>query len=151
MTESLIFLGAFLAYTGLGISNTLTWRGRFDRRLAVFIAMIVTAHVYGVWSHRYDWQIDQATRNGYTGFLIFHTALIAINVAAVVNERAGIWLHRLAFTIVSMGAIGATFRYDVVAIYRIPVLFVFFLTLFLSYQSFTSSKPAKANSVDFTV
>lgn len=136
MLESIVFLGAFTAYTGLGISKTLTWRGTFDRRLAIGVAVIVTAHVFGVWSHRYAWQFDQAVRNGYAGFLIFHSALIAIDVAALAPARISIWLHRVAFLIVSMGAIGATFRYDVVAIYRIPVLFVCAMTLFLSYRGY---------------
>jgi hypothetical protein len=132
MTETIVFLGAFLAYTGLGISTTLTWRGVFDRRLALGVALIVTAHVFGVWSHRYEWQFDQAVRNGYGGFLIFHTALIAINAALFTPDRISVLLHRLAFVTVSMGAIGATFRYDVVAIYRVPVLFVLAMTLILS-------------------
>jgi len=132
MTETIVFLGAFLAYTGLGISTTLTWRGVFDRRLALGVALIVTAHVFGVWSHRYEWQFDQAVRNGYGGVLIFHTALIAINAALFTPDRISVLLHRLAFVTVSMGAIGATFRYDVVAIYRVPVLFVLAMTLILS-------------------
>tara|TARA_B100000700_G_C14310166_1_gene518908 strand:+ start:292 stop:462 length:171 start_codon:yes stop_codon:yes gene_type:complete len=53
--ESIIFLRAFLAYTGLGISKTLTWRDQFVRRLAIGVDVIVTVHVFGVWSHRYEW------------------------------------------------------------------------------------------------
>lgn len=134
MTESLVFLGAFTAYTGLGLSVILGWRGTFDRRLAVAVALIVTAHVFGVWSHRYEWQFDQAVRNGYGGFLLFHTALLMIDTAALTHERVSLWLHRIAFAVVTMGAVGATFRYDVVAIYRIPVLVVFVVTAVLSWR-----------------
>lgn len=151
MAEPIVFFGAFLAYTGLGISKTLTWRGMFDRRLSFAVALIVTAHVFGVWSYRYEWQFDQAVRNGYSGFLIFHAALIAIDVAAFAGNRISMWLHRAAFTIVSMGAIGATFRYDVVAIYRIPVIFVFAMTLLISYRSFMQRQAPLGGSVDLEV
>jgi hypothetical protein len=148
MIDSIVFLGAFLAYTGLGISNTLTSRGVLDRRLAIAVAVIVTLHVFGVWSHRYAWQFDQAVRNGYAGFLIFHSALIAIDAAAVTTDRISVWLHRAAFLIVSMGAVGATFRYDVVAVYRIPVLFVLAMTLLLSFRFIRRERAHLSGSVD---
>jgi hypothetical protein len=92
MTETIVFLGAFLAYTGLGISTTLTWQGVFHRRLALGVAVIVTSHVFGVWSHRYAWEFDQAVRNGYGGFLIFHAALLAINAALFMQDRYSVLL-----------------------------------------------------------
>ncbi len=141
MTETIVFLGAFLAYTGLGISTTLTWRGVFDRRLALGVALIVTAHVFGVWSHRYEWQFEQAVRNGYGGFLLFHTALTAINAALFTPDRISRVLHRVAFVVVSMGAVGATFRYDVVSVYRIPVLFVLVLTVLAAFMFWIRADP----------
>ena len=84
--------------------------------------MIVTAHVFGVWLHRYAWEFDQAVHNGYGKFLIFQTALLAINASLFMQDRYSVLLHRVVFAIVFMGAIGATFRYEVVAIYRVPVL-----------------------------
>jgi len=134
MTETIVFLGAFVAYTGLGISKTLTWRGVFDRRLAASVALIVTAHVFGVWSHRYEWAFDQAVRNGYGGFLLFHSALLAIDTAVFTLARISVWLHRAAFGVVTMGAIGASFRYDAVSIYRIPIILVLATTVGLSYR-----------------
>ena len=67
------------------------------------MAVIVAAHVFGVRSHRYAWGFDQAVRNGYGGFLLFHTALLAINAALFIQDRYSVLLHRVAFAIVSMG------------------------------------------------
>jgi hypothetical protein len=145
MIETLVFLGAFTAYTGLGISTTLTFRDVFHRRLAWGVALVVTAHVFGVWAHRYEWQFDQAVRNGYGGFLLFHTALTAINAALFTPDRISRVLHRVAFVVVSMGAVGATFRYDVVSVYRIPVLIVLILTAALSYRL---RKATQGNSIE---
>ena len=141
MIEALVFLGAFTAYTGLGISTTLTFRDVFHRQLAWGVALVVTAHDFGVWAHRYEWQFDQAVRNGYGGFLLFHTALIYINVALFTPDRISRILHRVAFVVVSMGAVGATFRYDVVSVYRIPVLFVLVLTVLAAFMFWIRADP----------
>ena len=83
---------------------------------------VIVVHVAMVWSLRYEWQFSQATRNGYAGFLMFHAALLMIVTSLFLAERHALWLVRLAFLVVSAGALGAVFLYDVVAIYRVPVI-----------------------------
>jgi hypothetical protein len=61
-------------------------------------------------------------RNGWAGFAMFHGALVMIVASTAVPERAARWLIHLSFLIVTLGNLGATFLYDVVAIYRIPVV-----------------------------
>lgn len=46
-----------------------------------------------------------------------------ILISNVVNKGASIILIRLSFIVVTIGALGASFRYDVVAIYKLPVIF----------------------------
>ena len=75
-----------------------------------------------VWAYRYDWQFSLAVRNGYFGFLLFHSALLIILISTFVKESGAKTLIRVSFIVVTIGAVGASFRYDVVAIYRVPVL-----------------------------
>ena len=63
-----------------------------------------------------------AVRNGYAGFFIFHSALLFIVTAPFVPPVICKPLIVLSFLIVSAGASGAVFRYEMVSIYRIPVL-----------------------------
>lgn len=92
--------------------------------------VIILAHVALVWVHRYEMQFQLATRNGYSGFIIFHLALLIIIISTIVKEGISIRLIRLSFIIVAAGAVGATFRYDVAEIYKIPVLILTTLGLF---------------------
>jgi hypothetical protein len=85
-------------------------------------AAIVLSHVLLVWSVHYDWSLTAATRNGYAGFVMFHAALAAIVGAMAAPEPLARRLIVAAFAIVSVGALGAVFRYDVVRIYRVPVI-----------------------------
>ena len=115
------FALAAAAYVGLGVSAVLAQRrARFVKlwRLTVVIAAI---HVVMVWHVRYSWSLDLAVRNGYAGFVIFHSALLSMLGACIVRRDAARWLILLSFAIVSVGANGAVWRYDVVAIYRVPV------------------------------
>jgi hypothetical protein len=75
-----------------------------------------------VWIYRYELQFSLAVRNGYIGFAIFHTALLMILISTVVKEHITLILIRLSFIIVTIGAVGAIFRYDVVTIYRLPIM-----------------------------
>jgi len=75
-----------------------------------------------VWSYHYNWQFSLAVRNGYFGFLLFHSALLMILISTFVKENAAKILIRVSFVVVTIGAVGAVFRYDVVAICRVPVL-----------------------------
>ena len=75
-----------------------------------------------VWIYRYDWQLDLAVRNGYAGFVIFHTALALILVSTFVNQYLSQKLIHISFVIVTIGATGASLRYDEVSMYRFIVV-----------------------------
>ena len=119
MIESLTFFLAMLGYAVLAVSAGVT---RSSKRLIRATAAIVVLHVLLVWWFRYDWSVAAATRNGYGGFLLFHAALVMILWATVAPAPLSRRLIIGAFAIVSVGALGAVFRYDVVRIYRIPVI-----------------------------
>ena len=120
--ENLTFLLAFLGYLGLSANLALNARGTFSRPAIALVAVIAVTHVYLVWAFRYDWQFAMAVRNGYAGFFIFHSALLAIVAAALAPPAICRPLIALTFLVVTVGASGAVFRYDVVSIYRVPVL-----------------------------
>jgi hypothetical protein len=120
--ETLTFLLAVAGYAGLTTAAVLAARGRLPRALSLVVALVVATHVVLVWAVRYDWSFSQATRNGYTGFVIFHVALALIVASVFVPARVARALVLTAFPIVSVGALGAVFRYDVVAVYRAPVV-----------------------------
>ena len=142
--ENFTFLLAFLGYVGLSANLVLTARGTFSRPAIALVALVAVAHVYLVWAFRYDWQFDMAVRNGYAGFLIFHSALLCIVAAALVPPAICKPLILLSFLIVSAGASGAVFRYDVVSVYRVPVLVNAGFGLgFLVYNRFREYKPSR--------
>jgi hypothetical protein len=118
---TITFLLAFVGYATLAAA-AVTAVVRPRRGLIRVCAAIVLAHVVLVWRLRYDWQLAEATRNGPAGFVVFHTALAAILWATVAPDA---WARRLiiaGFAIVTMGALGAVFRYDDVRSYRVPVI-----------------------------
>lgn len=90
---------------------------------------VVVVHVYMVWAYRYEWSFAQATRNGYAGFALFHTALLSLVGANLVTKRWGRRAILFTFVVVCLGANGAIWRYDVVEVYRIPVIAVTVLGL----------------------
>ena len=116
------FLLAVIGYVGLTSVLVLTLRGRHPIALLRVVALIVLAHVAMVWIYRYDWQFDLAVRNGYAGFVIFHTALALILISTFAKERLSQKFVHISFVIVTIGAIGASFRYDVVSMYRFIVI-----------------------------
>jgi hypothetical protein len=59
---------------------------------------------------------------GVHRFLIFHAALLMIIASAFRSSHAAAKIVRIAYLIVTAGALGAVFRYDIVALYRIPVI-----------------------------
>ncbi len=141
--ETFTFLLAFLGYFGLLVNLVLVTRGTCSRTAVALAALIAVAHVYLVWACRYDWQFAMAVRNGYAGFFIFHSALLFIVAAAFVPSVICKPLIILSFLIVSAGASGAVFRYEVVSIYRIPVLIIGGLGLgFLLFNQYRKYKPA---------
>ena len=119
--ERLTFLLAVVGYAGLTLSALLAARGRLPPWLWRATAAIIVVHVALVWTVRYDWSWAQATRNGYAGFVIFHGALALILSSVFVGDRMGTRFIAASFVIVTLGALGAVFRYEEVAVYR-PVV-----------------------------
>lgn len=122
--EFVTFLLAIIGYIGLGFNLLTIVRSRLKKPYMAATAIVILVHVFLVWAFRYGWAFSQATRNGYVGFLLFHSALLCIIIAVFAGTEIAGKLVIAAFPIVSAGAIGATFRYDVVAMYRIPVLII---------------------------
>lgn len=117
------FLLAVIGYGGLTVVVVLTSFGfELPRRFWWMVTGIIVAHVCMIWTVRYEWDFAAAVRNGYAGFVLFHLAFLMIVMSAFTRERLARTLIRFAFLIVTLGATGATFLYDAVAIYRIPVL-----------------------------
>lgn len=116
------FLLAIVGYFGLTTVTVLTLHERVPVGLWRGVAAVIVVHVAMVWTYRYGWDLGLAVRNGWAGFAMFHGALAMIVVSTAAPERAARWLIHLSFLIVTLGALGATFLYDVVAIYRIPVV-----------------------------
>ena len=120
--QFLTFLCAMVGYAGL--AAMVIQSARFPLLVWIWrpIALLIALHVLLVWAFRYEWHLAQATRNGYIGFGLFHTALLVILISTLLHPERAVILLRVAFLIVSVGAIGAVFRYNEVAIYRVPVL-----------------------------
>ena len=140
--ETITFLAAITGYAGLTANMVLVAAGRHRPKHMIPVALIVFAHVLMVWHYRYEWAIDQATRNGYAGFVIFHAALLGILAAPLAGYR---WSRRLvafSFLVAAMGASGAVMRYDEVAVYRLPVFVCDLVGLSaLGYWAFRRFRP----------
>lgn len=119
MLEHVTFLLALIGYTGLTATAVVAAGGRLPVRFWRAVALVILLHVILVWTVRYEWRFSAAVRNGYGGFVAFHAALAMILASVGVKERRARVLVWTAFAIVSLGAIGAVFRYDVVAHYRV--------------------------------
>ena len=119
---TITFLLAKAGYAGLTAVLLLSLRGRLPINLWRGVACVILVHVIMVWAFRYHGDINLALRNGPQGLLMFHGALMMILASLFTREQLSKMLIRISFAVVTMGAIGATFLYDVVAIYRIPVL-----------------------------
>jgi hypothetical protein len=124
MLERVTFILAVIGYAGLAATAIRSARARLPVGLWRAAVSIILAHVLLVWMARYEWQFAEATRNGYPGFLVFHGALAMILASVFVGERAARALVLTAFVVVTFGAVGAVFRYDAVAAYRIPVMLI---------------------------
>jgi hypothetical protein len=122
MFEQVTFLLAMIGYAGLTATAVVSARGRVPAGLWRAVAAIIVAHVALVWAVRYEWQLAQAVRNGYGGFVVFHGALAIIVLSLATPDVVSRRLILAAFLIVSAGAVAAVFRYEVVAIYRVPVV-----------------------------
>jgi hypothetical protein len=122
--EFITFLLALFGYAGLTAVTVMAAGGHVPTRLLRMTAAVIVVHVLMVWHVRYDWQFSEATRNGYAGFALFHGALAAILSSLVTSPPVARRLLTAAFLVVSLGAIAATFKYDVVRHYRVPVLLI---------------------------
>jgi hypothetical protein len=122
MLEFVTFLLAPIGYAGLTLSAVKAGGGAVPVSLLRGVAAVVLGHVTLVWVVRYEGQLSEATRHGYVGFVLFHSALLAIVASVFVAQRLARRLIVGAFGVVTVGALGAVFRYDVVAMYRIPVV-----------------------------
>lgn len=118
------FLLAITGYAGLTIVTLISISKRIPLLLWRITALIILVHVFYIWNFYYEWQFSVSVRNGYTGFIIFHTALIIILVSTITKEVRSKILIRISFLVVTAGAVGAVLRYDIVEVYRIPV-FIF--------------------------
>lgn len=116
------FLLAILGYAGLTAVVALSARGGVPFRFWRGVAAVILVHVAMVWTYRYGGSFELAVRNGYGGFVMFHGALAMVLASTVTPEAVARRLIQVSFLIVTVGATAATFLYDVVAIYRIPVL-----------------------------
>lgn len=119
--ERFTFPLAVIGYAGLTATAILAARGRVPTGLWRVTAVVIVAHVVLVWAIRYDWNWAVATRNGYVGVVLFHGALALIVASLLLPGRAKPLID-LTFVIVSVGAIGAVFRYSEVAGYRLFVI-----------------------------
>ena len=143
--ESITFIAAITGYVGITANMVLVAANRHRRHHMIPVALIVFAHVFLVWHFRYEWEVAQATRNGYPGFVIFHAALLSILCAPLVGHRLAKWLVAFSYVVVAMGASGAVLRYEEVAVYRLPVLVCDLAGLSaLAYWMFRPYGPANA-------
>jgi hypothetical protein len=122
MLEFVTFLLAPIGYAGLTLTAVSAAGGRLPVTLWRGAAAVILTHVILVWAVQYEGQWSEATRNGYVGFALFHGALLAILASLIVRDRVARALIVGAFGVVTVGALGAVFRYEMVALYRIPVL-----------------------------
>lgn len=141
------FLLAILGYAGLTAVVVLSVRGRVPFGLWRAVAAVIVVHVAMVWTYRYGWRFELAVRNGYAGFAMFHAALAMIVASTVAPERTSRWLIHLSFLIVTMGALGASFLYDVVAIYRVPVIVCAAVGTVALVRSWIGARVRRAESV----
>ena len=122
--ETITFLLAVVGYAGLAATAVLVARGPLPLPLWRATAIVITTHVALIWMFRYQWRLSEATRDGYVGFLVFHGALTLTVASLFVRERTARTLVHVTFGIITLGALGAVFRYDVVAPYRPVVIAV---------------------------
>ena len=142
----IIFLLAIIGYAGMTSVVLLSLNKPIPILLWRIIVVIIFAHVLLIWVHRYQMQFEAAIRNGYSGFIIFHSALLIILISTVVKQNTSRLLVRISFIIISAGAIGATFKYDIVSIYKIPVLLLAISGMFGLIRIYFNNRKQKFTS-----
>jgi len=116
------FALAILGYLGLTSTVVIAARTGFPRRWWRIVVAIIVSHVTLVWSVRYGGDFSLAIRNGYFGFILFHSALAMIMTSLFLPVHWARPMVDVCFLIVSAGALGAVFIYEVVDMYRLPVI-----------------------------
>lgn len=116
---------ALVGYALLGLDLALRMHGRRPRGLSAATALVVLVHVVMVWHFRFGWSFNEAFVDRTGGFVMFHGALLLILIAPFVEPPTTLRLVVLAFAVVSLGAITASFKYEVVHWLRLPVIAVF--------------------------
>lgn len=120
--DMIAFTLAVVGYAGLTVVAIRAAYRAVPMALWRATVLVIVVHTFLIWHVRYEWSFATATRNGYVGFLLFHAALAAIVWSVVASEPLRSRLVWASFAVVTIGAIGAVFRYDEVAVYRLPVL-----------------------------
>jgi len=141
MTSVLItFALAFLGYVLICVDVTLHAFRRPLRLLTLAMLLVVVAHVGMVWGVRFGWSLDMALSKGWTGFIAFHVALVILIAASIVAEPWSGRLLLIAFLIVTLGAVVASFKYDFVAIYRWPLIVAALATIIIGLSAWRSGR-----------
>lgn len=132
MLDTLTFALAYLAYVLLGADVVLRLWKRRRRALTAVLGVVLIAHVALVWGHRFGGSLEVALEKSIAGFVIFHLAFVLIIAAAIV-PRDGLARRLLyvSFPACTVGALGAAFRYDDVAVYQVPLLLALLVVLLL--------------------
>jgi hypothetical protein len=116
------FLLAPIGYAGLTAVTVMAAQGQLSTALLRVTVAVIVVHVFMVWHVHYGWQLSEATRNGYVGFVLFHGALASIVASTMAPPHIARILLTAAFLVVTLGALAATAEYEVVRAYRIPVM-----------------------------
>ena len=120
---AVVFAPAIVAYallTAIAVVVAGAPASRVSRswRVAGWLLLVVmTGHVALLWSLRYDFDPAAAVRNGWSGFLVFHTALVAGWIILPGAWRTTRWRRGGVFgmwLLVTSGAVPAPFRYPIV-------------------------------------
>ncbi len=95
------------------------------RPLAWLALVLMSGHVALLWSLRYGFDLALATRNGWGGFVSFHLAFVSAWLVLPGDWHARPWRRGVVIAIwllVTSGAVGAPFRYPIVADLAAPVI-----------------------------
>ena len=141
MTSVLItFALAYLGYVLLCVDVVLHASRRPLRLLTLAMLLVVVVHVGMVWGLRFGWSLEMALSKGWTGFIAFHVALVILIAASISAEPWSGRLLLIAFPIITLGAIVASFKYDFVAIYRWPLVIAALATTIIALSAWRSGR-----------
>ena len=138
---------ANIGFVLLAVNAVLAARREPWRSLSLAAAGLFAVCVYLVWSVRFDWAFDLAVRLEFAGFMLFHSALIAIVFAAVSPGRFERGMVLVAFFITSVGANLAAWPYDAPLVYLLPIVATTLLgTGFVAYNLVATLRTTDDNS-----